>query len=672
MSKEPNLLRGQKLGDRRIRVERPESRYFRYAGPGVVVARPSASEARTPLGRVLLAGRRTLFGSPIATAQELDQRLPKWQALPVFSSDAMSSVAYGPEAAMYSLLAAGTVAFSLLMPMMGVILIILLLITLSYRQTIRAYPNGGGSYIVAHANLGQLPGLVAAAALLTDYVLTVSVSVSAGVFNLASAFPVLQPIYVELIVALIFGVMILNLRGIRESGSVIAWPTYVFLGSTLLVIAVGVARVLLGDTPHVTGVTPYPVPLEGLGILLVMRAFANGCSALTGTEAVANGVPAFKPPESRNAQTTMVMMSILLGTMLVGIAYLAIVSGAVPSAQLESVLSQVGRATVGRSVLYYVLQISTMGILVIAAQTSFADFPRVSAILAKDGYFPRSMAFRGERLAFGSGIVVLAIISAGLVVFFGGHVESLIPLYALGVYTAFTLSQAGMVHHWFVERSSGWRRSAILNGLGAVATGLVVIVFAIAKFTEGAWIIIVVVPILVVLMLFVHRQYARGSLELAVNPDLVWGPPVHRRRVVIPVFGVRWDVIQAVRFGRSMTSDITAVHVTDDVAAGEQLRERFERQLPGVGFVIVESPFRNLVDPLIRYLEVTAEHDPGIVTVVLLPERMTHHWWERILFNQNIHRIRAALTGRPDILVADVPFRAPEPGWAESGRGPGG
>jgi hypothetical protein len=318
--------------------------------------------------------------------------------------------------------------------------------------------------------------------------------------------------------------------------------------------------------------------------------------------------------------------------------------------------------------MYYILIFATMGILVLAAQTSFADFPRVASILAKDGYFPRQFAFRGERLAFNAGIVALAGVSILLVVAFRGRVEALIPLYAIGVFTAFTLSQAGMVRHWYVERGPGWRRSAFFNGLGATTTAVVVIIFAIAKFALGAWIILLVVPILVLLMLFVHRTYARGIVELTVAPDLVWGPPVHRRRAVIPAFDVRWDVIQAVRFARSMTDDITAVHVTDDVAAGERIRERFERQLPGIAFVIVESPFRNLVDPLIRYLEVTAEQDPDTVTVVLLPERMTHHWWERILFNQNVHRIREALTGRPDILVADVPFRTPEHGRV----GPGG
>jgi amino acid transporter len=662
MSDPRKVVPGIKPGDRRVRVERPNARYFRYEAPGWLSARLAVEEASTPIGRAGARTRRVLFGRPLMSEAELTERLPKWKALPIFSSDAMSSVAYGPEAAMYTLLAAGTIAFAWLMPIMGVILLLLLLITLSYRQTIRAYPNGGGSYIVAHANLGELPGLIAAAALLTDYVLTVSVSVSAGVFNLTSAFPALQPVYVPLIVALIIGVMLVNLRGIRESGSILAWPTYVFLGSTLLTIAIGLARVLLGDTPHVTGVTPLPVPLEGLGILLVMRAFANGCSALTGTEAVANGVPAFTPPESDNARTTMAMMSILLATMLVGIAYLAIVSGAVPSAQLESVLSQVGRATVGLSPLYYLLQISTMAILVIAAQTSFADFPRVSAILAKDGYFPRQFAFRGERLAFNSGIVVLAIISVGLVIIFGGHVESLIPLYALGVYTAFTLSQTGMVHHWFIERSPGWRRSAFLNGLGAVATGVVVIVFAIAKFTEGAWIIIVVVPILVALMLFVHREYEAESHGLAVRVDVHIPQPHRPQHVIVAAPSFSRAVVQAIRVAQTMSHEVEVVHVTADLDEGERFRERAEAQLEGARVVLVESPYRSLVKPFIRYLEMSRSEHAGEVTIVLIPEHVPRHWWDRFLYNQNAHLIRKGLIGRRDIVVLDVPYRREEPG----------
>ena len=667
VSNDPNLLRGQKPADRRVRVTRPESKYFRYAAPGVVVARPTAIEPRTRLGRMGFAARRRLFGHPLQSEEEITQRLPKWKALPVFSSDVMSSVAYATEASLFTLLGVGTLAFGWLLPISLAIVGVLALVTLSYRQTIRAYPNGGGSYIVARANLGVLPGLIAAAALLTDYVLTVAVSVSSGVQALYSLFPPLLPVAVPLIVLFILLVMAVNLRGIRESGTIFAAPTYIFLGSALLMIGAGVLRTVLGHPPEVTGVIPAQVPAETFGVLLLMRAFADGCSAMTGTEAVANGVPAFKPPEWKNAQTTMLVMSVLLATMFLGTSFLAHVSGALPSASGESVLSQIGRSVYGPGPLWYLLQLSTMGILVLAAQTSFADFPRVASILAKDGFFPRQFSFRGERLAFNAGIVALALVSIVLVVAFRGRVEALIPLYAIGVFTAFTLSQAGMVRHWYKERGPGWRRSAFLNGLGATTTAIVVAIFAIAKFALGAWIILLVVPILVILMLFVQRQYSRGILELAVDPDLVWGAPVHRRRVVIPVFDVRWDVIQAVRFGRSMSDDITAVYVTDDVATGEQVRERFERQLPGIQFVIVESPYRNLVDPLIRYLEVAAERDSSSVTVVLLPERMTHHWWEHILFNQNIHRIRDALTGRPDILVADVPFRAPERGGAHLG-----
>jgi amino acid transporter len=660
MSDRAKAKPGRKSGDRRVPIERPNARYFRYDAPGVFTAKLAAEEPATPFGRALGRVRHVLFGRPLASEAEITERLPKWKALPIFSSDAMSSVAYGPEAAMYTLLAAGTIAFAWLMPIMAVVLVVLVLITLSYRQTIKAYPNGGGSYIVARANLGELPGLVAAAALLTDYVLTVSVSVSAGVFNLASAFPPLQPVYVPLIVAAILGVMLVNLRGIRESGSILAWPTYLFLGSTLLVIAIGLARVLLSNPPHVSGVSAYPVPLEGLGILLVMRAFANGCSALTGTEAVANGVPAFKPPEASNARTTMLMMSILLGVMLIGIAYLAVISGALPSAQLESVMSQVGRATVGLSPLYYLLQISTMGVLVIAAQTSFADFPRVGAILAKDGYFPRQFAFRGERLAFNSGIVVLAILSVGLVIIFGGHVEALIPLYALGVYTAFTLSQTGMVHHWLTERSPGWGRSAVLNGLGAVATGVVVIVFAIAKFSEGAWIIIVVVPILVGLMLFVHREYAAESQGLAVRVDVHIPQPHRAQYVVVAAPSFSRAVIQAIRVAQTMSPDVEVVHVTADPDDGERFLERAAAQLEGARVVIVESPYRTLVNPFIRYLETTRSEHAGDVTVVLIPEYVPRHWWDRLLYNQNAHRIRDGLIGRRDIVVLDVPYRREE------------
>jgi amino acid transporter len=647
---------GRKPGDRRVVVQRPEARYFRYGSEGTVVAKAAAIEPAGRVGRLGFGARRILFGRVLSTHEELAQRLPKWKALAVFSSDVMSSVAYATEASMFTLLALGTVAFSYLMPISFLIVGLLFLVTFSYRQTIRAYPSGGGSYIVARSNLGTIPGLVAAAALLVDYVLTVAVSVSSGVFNFASAFPALQDVTVPIIVGLILLVMAVNLRGIRESGTVFALPTYIFVASVLLLVGLGIARTAMGQPPHVTGMTPIAVPAESLSLLLLMRAFADGCSAMTGTEAISNGTPAFKPPEWKNAQTTMVTMAVILGVVFLGISYLAGVSGAVPTEHV-SVLSQIGQAVFGQGPIYYVLIFSTMGILVLAAQTSFADFPRLASILARDGFMPRQFAFRGERLAFNSGIMALAIIASIVVVAFHGRVEALIPLYAIGVFTAFTLSQTGMVRHWLTTRETGWRRSAIINGLGAVATGIVAVVFAIAKFGLGAWVVIVIVPIIVVAMLLVNREYRDSELELHVRPEAIIGRPRRSQRVVVPVQYMRRDVIQALKFGLTMSEEVVAVHVTDDLVAAELLRERFERQIPGVALVIVESPYRELVQPLIRYLEVTADRDPSTVTIVLLPERIIRHWWERLLYNQNAHRIRDALTGHPGIIVADVPFR---------------
>ncbi len=647
---------GRKPADRRVVVKRPEARYFRYGAEGTVVAKAAAIEPAGRVGRVGFGARRLLFGRVLSTHEEMEQRLPKWKALAVFSSDVMSSVAYATEASMFTLLAVGTVAFSYLMPISVLIVGLLFLVTFSYRQTIRAYPGGGGSYIVAHSNLGVIPGLVAAAALLVDYVLTVAVSVSSGVFNFASAFPILQDVTVPIIVGLILLVMAVNLRGLRESGTAFALPTYIFVFSVLLLVGVGIARTAMGQPPHVTGMTPIAVPVESLSLLLLMRAFADGCSAMTGTEAISNGTPAFKPPEWKNAQTTMVTMAVILGVVFLGISYLAMVSGAVPTEHV-SVLSQIGEAVFGEGPIYYVLIFSTMGILVLAAQTSFADFPRLASILARDGFMPRQFAFRGERLAFNSGIVALAVIASVVVIAFRGRVEALIPLYAIGVFTAFTLSQTGMVRHWLTTKEEGWRRSAIINGCGAVATGIVAVVFAIAKFGLGAWVVIIIVPIMVMAMLFIHREYRDAEEELHVRPDAHIERPSRDQRVVVPLQDMRRDVIQALKFGLTMSDEVVAVHVTDDLVAAERLRERFERQVPGVQLVIVESPYRELVQPLIRYLEVAADRDPSTVTIVLLPERIIEHWWERFLYNQNAHRIRDALTGHPGILVADVPFR---------------
>jgi amino acid transporter len=657
-ARDEQALTGRHPADRRLRTAPPASRYFRHAAPGVVVARPAAVEPTRPADWLAWRVRRALFGRLLATDEEGDERLTKVQALATFSSDNLSSVAYATELIMFSLLAAGAGAFWLVMPISGLIVGIFLIIVISYRQTIRAYPSGGGSYIVARENLGAGAGLVAGAALLTDYVLTVSVSVAAGIAAILSAFPgAIDPLRVPLSVGAILLVMTINLRGIRESGTIFAIPTYVFLVTTLALIAIGVSRVILGDTPHVSGVTPAVVPVESLGALLLMRAFADGCSAITGVEAVSNGVPAFKAPEWRNARTTLTIMGILVATMFLGLSYLAGVAGAAPAANGETVISQVGRSVYGTGPIYYLFQLATTGVLILAANTSFADFPRLSSILARDGYMPRRFAFRGERLAFSAGIVVLALVAIAVLVAFGGRVEALIPLYAIGVFTSITLSQIGMVRHWHRDRGPGWRRSAVINGIGAVSTAIVTVIFAVAKFALGAWLILLIIPLLVVAMIGIHRLYARRAVEADLRPDAIIGPPRRHQRVIVPVQDLTRDVVNAMKFARTMSDDVAAVHVTDDVAEGADLRTRFLEQLPGVPFVIVESPFRQLVRPFVRYLEDAAARAGDDVLVVLLPEYVARHWWERFLYNENSRRIQAALLGRPNVLVAQVPYR---------------
>jgi amino acid transporter len=654
---EQRPLQGRKLGDRRVVIDRPHARYFRYLGPGVLEAKLEAQAPRTAQQRRMATLRGVLFGRPLSSAAEMAERLPKWKALPIFSSDVMSSVAYASEASLFTLAAVGAVAFNYLMPLSLMVVALLAIVTISYRQTIRAYPNGGGSYIVAHANLGVLPGLIAAGSLLVDYVLTVSVSVSSGVYNLASALTALQDYRVQIIIVCIVLVTTMNLRGLRETGTMVASPAYIFIGSMLLMIVIGIVRTALGNPPHV-GEIHNLIQSNGqtLTVFLLARAFADGCSAMTGTEAVANGVPAFKPPEWKNAQATMLAMSALLGTMYLGMSYLVGVTGAHVS-NTDSVLAQIAGAVYGTSPLYWILIFATMGILVLAAQTSFADFPRLASILSHDGYFPRQFALRGERLSFNSGIVLLSLLSILLVVAFKGEVNALIPLYAIGVFTSFTLSQSGMVRHWWVERGPNWRRSAIINGVGACVTAVVVVVQIVVKFTEGAWIIIVVVPLLVLMMLFIKHEYDLEGRGLDVQPDVVFGPHHRRQRVVVAAQAMSRAVVQAVRVGQTMGEEVQLVHVTLDPGEGERFRERVERQLPGVRVVLVESPYRALVRPFVRYLEVSQAEDPNRLTIVLLPEHLPRHWWDRILYNQNVHRIRAALVGRKDFVVLDTPYR---------------
>jgi amino acid transporter len=659
---EPQPLRGRKLGDRRVLVERPHARYFRYLAPGVLEAKLEAQAPRTAYQRRMARLRGLFFGKPLPSEADLAERLPKWKALPMFASDVMSSVAYASGASMLILLGAGTQAFQYLLPISAIVVLLLVAVTFSYRQTIKAYPNGGGSYIVARSNLGTLPGLTAAASLLTDYVLTVAVSVSAGVAALYSAAPFLEAYKVPLIAFLILAIMTVNMRGMRESGSLFASPTYIFIGLMLLMIAMGIGQSLFGTLGKVVDVTPATgIAPEGIGFLLLARAFADGCSAMTGTEAVADGVPAFKPVEWKNARQTMLIMATLLGVMFLGTSYLAVHVAATPTGPGgagETVLSQIARTVYGDgSPLYYMLQLFTTGILILAAQTSFADFPRLSSFLARDGFFPRQFALRGERLAFNSGIMALAALSIVLVAAFNGSVESLIGLYAIGVFTSFTLSQAGMVRHAWEHRYPGWQRGVLISGLGSLTTAIVAFVIIVSKFGQGAWIVLVVIPILISIMLFIRHEYDQEGHGLQVQPDLVFGPVMRRQRVVVAAQAMSRAVVQAVRVAQTMGEEVQVVHVTLDRTEGERFRERVEKQLPGVRVVLVESPYRALVRPFVRYLEVSQAEEPGRVTIVLLPEHLPRHWWDRILYNQNVHRIRTALVGRKDFVVLDCPYR---------------
>jgi amino acid transporter len=500
--------------------------------------------------------RHLLFGSPLSTAEEIHQRLTKIQALAVFSSDALSSVAYATEEILLVLVAAGSGALGFSLPIALVIAGLLAIVATSYYQTIHGYPSGGGAYIVAYDNLGVWPGLTAAAALLIDYVLTVAVSITAGVAAVTSAFSVLHPFRVGLCLLAIFFIAWANLRGVRESGTLFAVPTYGFVFAVLGLLAVGLTRLAAG--------APGPIPApaspavesgaQPLTLFLLLRAFASGCTALTGVEAISNGIPAFRKPEAENASKTLVAMVVLLATMFLGISFLVHSLSLVP-AEHETLVSQIGRQVFGDGPFYLVLQFATALILVLAANTSFADFPRLSAILARDRYLPRQLTNLGDRLVFSNGIITLALLASGLVVLFGGQTHRLIPLYAVGVFLSFTLSQAGMVRHWRREGGRGWQWKAIVNGLGAATTGLVLAVIVVTKLIRGAWIVVLMIPTFVWMFHAIKRHYLTVAGQLSLDrlrpekwADLASHP---RYKVVIPISGVHGGMLPALRFARS-------------------------------------------------------------------------------------------------------------------------
>jgi amino acid transporter len=635
-------------------------------GPGTLVAKPAANVAQTPTGRFLARVRGVVFGRPLSTEEEITERLSKTKALAIFSSDAISSSAYATEEILRVLLLAGASAMLLSIQVAIAITVLLAVVSVSYRQVCRAYPSGGGAYVVARTNLAPLFGLIAAASLLIDYVMTVAVSTAAAIAQIQSVWPAAYNLRIEIAFVSISLITIANLRGLRESGNIFAVPTYLFVGLALAIVAIGLVNIIGGTVVPIVpepDAVPFPKPPEALGILLLLKAFAGGSVALTGVEAIANGVPAFKPPESKNAANTMTAMAVLLGILFIGLTLFAVQYGLRPTeAGGASIVALAAETAFGEgSALFVTFAVSTALILFLAANTSFNAFPRLAAILAEDGYMPRQFSFRGDRLAYSWGIVLLAAIAFGLLWAFGGDTHALIPLYSVGVFLCFTLSQAGMVKHWLTVKEAGWRWRLSVNAIGGVMTAIVLGIVVFEKFRDGAYLVVILVPTLVAMMLFIKQQYGRSARQLTVEPNMIVLPPHREERVIVPIPGLNRAVVQAINVGRSIDDDVRAVYITDNVATAAQLRAAFERQVPGVPLVVVESPYRALVGPLLAYLDVLDAAWPpdkeSPITFVVIPEYVARSWWERILYNQAAKRLRTALLGRPHTVVVAVPYR---------------
>ena len=655
-------VRGGRPGDRYVKVIEPYATDFRRRAPGHLVASERVLEPTGGFGRLADLLRRGLIGRRIASEKELGERIGPFKGLAIFASDNISSSAYATEEIMRVVVIAGAGALAATLPLTMAIVVVLLIVVTSYQQTIRAYPNGGGSYVVASDNLGIGPGLTAAAALLVDYVLTVAVSVAAGVAALTSIFPFLFDWRVLVGVGFIALLWIGNLRGLRESANLFAIPTYIYLVAIFGLLGYGIFLTATGSLPtyHAPAGWADAAPLEGIGILLILRAFAAGSVALTGTEAVSNGVQAFRAPEARNAGMVLILMGALFATIFLGISFLASQLGVLPDpSEQETVISQIARTLVGAGTpFHYVIQLSTAFLLILAANTAFAGFPRLASILGKDRFLPRQFQYRGDRLAYSVGIMVLALLAAVLLIGFGGSVTALIPLYTVGVFIAFTLSQSGMVRHWWKLRGEvkGWRWRAILNGAGAVATGVVAVIVGIAKFALGAWMVLLLIPLLIALMWAIGRHYR--SLERALAVD--WKSPALPRRVapriVVPVSRLDRATLNALAFATSIASDVTAIHVADDPDDVARMKADWERWGGPVNLVILESPYRALIAPMLAYLDATDRADPAQPTTVVLPEFVPSHIWEYPLHNQTALRLKLRLFFRRNTVVVDVPY----------------
>lgn len=653
---------GRKPGAPFLRRIRARDQTFRDQGNGLLEATEASLKPSSRLGRLLVATRRILVGPPLATSALPHQRLSKVKALAVYSSDNLSSSAYATEEILIILIAAGSGALAYSLPITAALVALTALVVTSYRQTIRAYPNGGGAYIVASANLGLRAGLLGGAALLVDYVMTVAVSIAAGVAAVTSALPDLYEYKVPLSVFFVALLTTANLRGIRESGTLFAIPTYFFIVSFAVMIAVGLIRVALGE--DLQAERPEGALQAGaaaLTPLLLLRAFSSGAAALTGIEAVANGVPNFKPPEWRNAITIQAWMVAILSVFFIGTTLLARQMDVLPS-ETETVVSQIARAEFGSGIPFYVIQASTTLILILAANTAFADLPVLSSVMAKDRVMPRHFLFRGDRLVFSNGILVLGLGAGAILVLFGAETTRIIPLYAFGVFLAFTLSQFGMVVHWQRLHSRGWRKAIALSGFGGIITLVVAAIVGITKFEHGAWLSMSAIALLVLLLWFIRRHYDATERQLAVTETtseaagLAAPEPFSNQRVMLLVEDVDRVSLQAAAYARGLSPNLWAVHIALDAESGEQTRARWNYFAPDIPMTIVEAPYRSLMSAIDAYLDSFRLTGPDRPLTVILGEVTARRPWFRLLHGGSGSRLRRSLQRRPGVVLVHVPF----------------
>jgi amino acid transporter len=598
--------------------------------------------------------KRWLVGNPIKTAHAAHERLSKSLALAIFSSNSISSVAYATEEILLVLILAGTAALAWSIPVSLAILFLVIVLTISYRQIIYEYPEGGGAYIVARSNLGEMPALIAAAALMIDYVLTVAVSVAAGVAAITSAIPELFAHREALGLISIVFIVVVNLRGTRESGKFFAIPTYFAIGALGLMVLIGTVRSFTDGVAMLPLPSPAGGDLENLSLFLILRSFAAGCAAVTGMEVISNGVKAFRSPESENAARTMVWMSVILGSLFMGISWMAYHYG-IMAKEDETVVSQLARLTFGTGVTYYTIQVGTMMLLVLAANSAFAGFPHLASILARDGFMPHQMATFGDRLVFSNGIIILGFFACLLLVVFQGDTHALIPLYAIGVFVSFTLSQAGMVRRWLVKKGLHWRKKLIVNGIGAVTTGIATVIIAVTKFMQGAWIVFLLVAALIMIFRGIRRHYKAVAEQVMLTRDA--RPPRPRRNLVlIPIGAVNKAVVRAVDYARSRGGEVRAVLIDVDKEETAVVEIKWAQWGCGVPLIVLPSPYRSILGALLDYVEENLDKDPDCWITVVLPEILPARWWQNILHNQRALLLKGALLFKDRVVLTDVPF----------------